>query len=445
MKVKTISRNATDHTRERAGDVFKLSRNLDPTLHPFAKGREYVRAVNSAKIERMMAKPFVGALSGHHDGVYAMAKHPTILDRLYSGAADGEVRIWSLSQRKSTHVIAGAHRGIVKGLAAVPESNMVLSVGMDRVVKLWSTDSANLASPVSTWQGKYAFNAVDHHRTEKKFATAGFAVDLFDHERDFPIQTFSWGTDSVGSIRFNPAETNVFASTSTDRAVILYDTRMANPLRKLVLSLTSNNLCWNPMEPFQFAVANEDHNTYIFDMRHMERATNILKDHVSAVLDVDYSPTGNEIVTGAYDKTLRVYDVRQGHSRDVYHTKRMQRLWCVRFSMDAKYVLSGSDDGNIRLWKSNASDTSAIRSAREKAAVQANEAVKEKYMHLPGVRKIAKHRLVPKAIKNASNLKKIMLDARKQKDENVRKNTKNPDQARPRIPERDKHVLGWQE
>lgn len=40
-----------------------------------------------------------------------------------------------------------------------------------------------------------------------------------------------------------------------------------------------------------------------------------------------------------------------GRSRDVYHTKRMQRVFSVRFTGDANYVLSGSDDTNIRLWK----------------------------------------------------------------------------------------------
>ena len=79
---------------------------------------------------------------------------------------------------------------------------------------------------------------------------------------------------------------------------------------------------------------------------------NISKDHVSAVLDIDYSPTGKEFVTGSYDKTIRIFEASQGRSRDVYHTKRMQKSFCVKFSMDAKFVLSGSDDGNIRLWKS---------------------------------------------------------------------------------------------
>ena len=74
-----------------------------------------------------------------------------------------------------------------------------------------------------------------------------------------------------------------------------------------------------------FAVANEDHNAYMFDMRKMNRALNVLKDHVAAVMDIEFSPTGEELVTASYDRTVRLWTRTHGHSRDIYHTKRMQR------------------------------------------------------------------------------------------------------------------------
>ena len=64
MKIKTISRSETAHTRERSGDIMKVQRNFDPVLHPFEKAREYTRAVAAAKTTKMFAKPFVGALDG---------------------------------------------------------------------------------------------------------------------------------------------------------------------------------------------------------------------------------------------------------------------------------------------------------------------------------------------------------------------------------------------
>jgi hypothetical protein len=46
-----------------------MQRNLDPALHPFAKAREYTRALQATKMERMFAAPFVAQMGkGHVDG-----------------------------------------------------------------------------------------------------------------------------------------------------------------------------------------------------------------------------------------------------------------------------------------------------------------------------------------------------------------------------------------
>lgn len=71
---------------------------------------------------------------------------------------------------------------------------------------------------------------------------------------------------------------------------------------------------------------------------------------------MDYSPTGREFIAGSYDRTIRLFDVTKSYAREVYHTKRMQRVTCVAWSLDNKYVYSGSDEMNIRIWKANASE-----------------------------------------------------------------------------------------
>ena len=68
-----------------------MPRNYDPALHPFEVPREYVKALNATKLERVFAKPFIGNLDGHSDGISCLAKHPKRLSLLLSGAYDGEV------------------------------------------------------------------------------------------------------------------------------------------------------------------------------------------------------------------------------------------------------------------------------------------------------------------------------------------------------------------
>lgn len=90
---------------------------------------------------------------------------------------------------------------------------------------------------------------------------------------------------------------------------------------------------------------------------------------------MDYSPTGKEFVAASFDRTIRIFPADRGRSRDIYHGKRMQMcvltqqfkfvpgklvfcrlsrgLSCC-YSADSRFVISGSADFCIRLWKSKA-------------------------------------------------------------------------------------------
>lgn len=63
MKVKVLSRNPDEYLRETKTSIHRIPRNIDPSLHPFEGPREYVRALNATKLERVFAKPFVGKSS----------------------------------------------------------------------------------------------------------------------------------------------------------------------------------------------------------------------------------------------------------------------------------------------------------------------------------------------------------------------------------------------
>ena len=69
MKLKTISRSEVLSTRSSTLEVARQHKNPSPLLHPFERAREYTRAVRAVKMERMFAKPFLGAMDDHSDAV----------------------------------------------------------------------------------------------------------------------------------------------------------------------------------------------------------------------------------------------------------------------------------------------------------------------------------------------------------------------------------------
>ncbi|KAF3917465.1 hypothetical protein ABW21_db0209142 [Orbilia brochopaga] len=451
MKVKAISRSASTYAPQGTTSA-PVPRNLNPALHPFEKAREYTRALNATKLDRMFAKPFLGQLgNGHVDGVYAFAVDPKVLNRVASGSGDGVVKLWEMTDRSEVYAVK-AHDGVVKDMCYTDDGRL-LTCASDQKVKLWDhpenskqdsvrdqeKSSRDEVIPVMTFSGANSFNSVTHHRYDKIFATASSSIGIWDISRSNPIQTLGWGSDSITTVRFNQSESSILASAGTDRSLVFYDLRLSTPVTKLVTTMSTNCISWNPMEPFNLATGNEDHNAYIFDMRKLDRALNVLKDHVAAVMDICFSPTGQEVVTGSYDRTVRIYNAREhGHSRDVYHTKRMQRVFSVAFTPDSRYLLSGSDDGNVRLWRAKASERSHVRSTRERMKLEYDDALKKRYQHMPEIRRIARHRHIPGTVKKMAETKRIELASLKRKDENRRKNEKN---MPPRVPERQKVVL----
>jgi WD repeat and SOF domain-containing protein 1 len=450
MKVKTLKRAAGSADRECSGDLRKEHRNLNPVHHPMQRAREYKRAVNAAKMERMFAKPLVGNFgNGHMDAVLVSAMSRRSLLPMISGAADGNVQLWDLATRTSVATI-NAHNRVVTGLVFSVTGEHFYSCSDDGMVHQWAIHATNkqdddggvaakvpfgaandepFHGPLSTWRTPGSFKSIDHHWFDSQFATASDeAVQIWSPERSMPLQTHNdlWGSqDSVTTVRYNPAERSLLAHCSADRGIGLHDTRTGTALKKTLLSMRCNDLQWNPMEPMNFVVANEDYNAYTFDMRKMDEPTRIFKGHTSAVMSVAWAPSGREFCTGSYDRTIRIFPLNRGIARDIYHTKRMQRVFTVNYTMDHKFIVSGSDDTNLRLWKSTASEQLGQLTSREESAMQYRQALVKKYQHLPEVKNISKSRKVPKVIKKQTAQAIIMKDSADRKQANRVKYSKN--------------------
>ncbi|KAG9509422.1 Cytohesin-1 [Fragariocoptes setiger] len=456
--------------------------NCDRKLHPHRIEREYQRALNATKLERVFAKPYIGNLSGHGDIVNCLMKHQTKLSVIVSGACDGQIKIWNLASRRCVRTIE-AHNSVVRSLCISRlNENHFFSVDSQSTIKKWryfgedqviirkkplkaatshqqvDSDDSDLDSsddmgedvnynqtlqdndiPIDTVIAKSLIVGMDHHYKRPFFVTVGDKVDLWEETRNEPLRSWSWGADSSQYVKFNPIEVDICAATSNDRGITLYDTRKANPMRKIVLEMRSNQVCWNPMEAFVFTAANEDHDLYTFDMRNLNKPLIIHKDHTEAVITLDYSPTGLELVSGSYDKTIRIFNAREGRSRDVYHTKRMQKLTDVAWTHDGKYIISASDEMDIRLWRARASEKIGPKMFREERATNVQETLKKKFANHPEIKRISRHRHVPRHVYHARKEKREMLDSRKRKEANRRAHSRPGTIAY--VPEKRRHIF----
>lgn len=402
--------------------------------------------MNAAKLEKIHAKPFIAALPHHTDGVQVMAKNRFNLVDMISGSADGEIIYWSIPARKPLFRI-NAHENFVKGLAfanngRLAADSIFTSVGMDKKVHLWSvsklkdeyqqfykafTDGhqvegneglvvnttvspdgpANTVrnyNPRATYVSKHTLTYCDHSYGEDLFATSGSVVQVWNYERSLPLQTFEWGVDTVTKLKFNPSQQNLLAAVCMDRSICFYDIRGNTPINKIYMRNKSSALCWNPQEPMNLVVGNENSHCYTFDLRKPDQAKMMHKDHINAVLDIDFAPTGREFVTASFDKTIRIFPMDSGRSREVYHTKRMQQVNSIIYSMDNRLILSGSEDTNVRIWKANAADSMKTLLPREKEALAYAAKLKNRHKYDPTVKRILRHEHLPALIKKRKEI-----------------------------------------
>jgi WD repeat and SOF domain-containing protein 1 len=446
VRISTICRTTQDYERETKHDLTKVQRSLNPNLHPFQKAREYQRAVIAAKMDKMFAQPFVAAMPNHSDGISCFAKSFKSLQNFISGSWDGEVKLWDLSQKKELLTI-NAHDRFIKGVCFTNTGKQFLTTDAT-TINLFNyhqtletatlTRSTRDIQPLSKFLSKYQITAIDHRFDQSHFVTSGEMVQIWNTERNSPMQQFDWGSDTVMTARFNPVETNLIACTSMDRGVFIYDIRGKTCLQKTVLMNKSACLAWNPMEPVNLTVGNEDGNAYTLDMRKFDEVKMIHKDHINAILSIDYAPTGKEFVTGSFDKCIRIWDNGRGKSKHCYHTKRMQKIGAVAWTMDNQYVLSGSEDANIRIWKSDPSRKVGVVGDRERRKIDLRAGLQEKFKHNRQIKDLKKAHM-PKYINSDKHMKHVMRQSKHRKLRNVEMN--NTAEFEQPLPERKAKVV----
>ncbi|VDO29705.1 unnamed protein product [Haemonchus placei] len=427
MKVKMISRNPDDYQRETNKDIYKVVRNWNAPPDPFRAQTEYTRALNATKLERVFAKPFVASLDGHVEGVHILAKHPNRPSIVLSGARDGQVIVWALARRHRLATFQ-THNGPVNGISVdVAAGNSFITVGQDCTINRWRLPHTSnaiggiICDQVDSISLDGVPHAVSHLAKSSNFVTCGDGVTVWDAQGNKRIREYDVGHDTVHCVRANPIEEEVLVGVASDRSVFVIDTRQAVPLTKSTMKLRPNMVAWNPIEAYTFAVASDDYNLYSFDLRYLDHPKLLHSGHTAAVVDLDFSPTGQEIVSGSFDRSVRIFRANESRSRDVYHTKRMSNVLSVLWSMDNKFVLSGSNEMNVRVWKAKAAEKLGPLAPREKAAFAYSEKLREQFKEHPEIRRIARHRNVPKSILHAGREHAAIRAAESRKEFNRRR------------------------
>ena len=93
------------------------------------------------------------------------------------------------------------------------------------------------------------------------------------------------------------------------------------------------------------------HFTKIWDIA-IKRMRAILKGHNDAINDVVFSPNSHSLVSGSFDRTVRIWNIRDGSSKVLPLTGSPEIFLSVVFSPDGRYIAAGNHDGSLWIWNS---------------------------------------------------------------------------------------------
>ncbi|XP_056616111.1 DDB1- and CUL4-associated factor 5 [Triplophysa dalaica] len=240
----------------------------------------------------------------------------------------------------------------------------LVSGGDDRRVLLWHMEKAmhSKAKPIKL-KGEHLSNifCLAFDSTNKRVFSGGNdeQVILHDVERGETLNVFLHD-DAVYGLSVSPVNDNVFASSSDDGRILIWDTREpphGEPFCLANYPSAFHSVMFNPVEPRLLATANSKEGVGLWDIR--KPRSSLLRYggslSLQSAMSVRFNSMGTQLLALRRRLPPVLYEL---HSRlpsfqfdnQGYFNSCTMKSCCFAGDQD-QYILSGSDDFNLYMWR----------------------------------------------------------------------------------------------
>ncbi|XP_046750660.1 DDB1- and CUL4-associated factor 5 [Diprion similis] len=257
-----------------------------------------------------------------------------------------------------------SHYGCVNAIEFSKEGELLVSGGDDRRVLLWQVEQAiqGVGKP-AVMKAQHASNifCLGYDSTKAKIFSAGNddQVIVHDLKTGDPLNYFLHEKPVYG-LSIHPHNDNVFSSACDDGRVLIYDIRDSSSTETFCLAQYKSafhSVMFNPSEPRMLATANAKEGVSMWDVRKpLEAVLRYGAEGTSqSCMNVRYNAAGTKLLALRRRLPPVLYAVEspanlcQFDHPGYYNSCTMKS--CCFAGDDDQYVLSGSDDFNLYMWK----------------------------------------------------------------------------------------------
>ncbi len=346
----------------------------------------------TAKIWEAKTCRLLHTLTGHTSRIFDIAFSPDGKLLATGGTGDDRtIRLWNVVTGQEFAVFRG-HEGEILALAFSPDSRKLASGSGDKTVRIWGVPQNDADDLLKGHTEE--INAIAFSPDSKTLATVSndATAKLWDVATGQNIRTLKGHAGSINVAAFSP-DGKILATSGEDNLIKLWDAATGNE-RSFVKSINDiSNLTFSP-DSKTLATSNWDSSPIVelWDVTNGQQI-GALKGHTAGIRTVAFSPDGKQMLTASEDHTVRLWDVAtrqeistlkrnpetdyiadfstdgqmlvvEGTNQDrtikLFNASTEAELATFKgntdgiisfsFSPDRKRFITGSWDGNVRLW-----------------------------------------------------------------------------------------------
>jgi WD40 repeat protein len=284
----------------------------------FSHNGKYVLTGSIDKTARLwdLQGNIIQVFEGHEDGIWAVAFSPDD-NSILTGSTDSTARLWDM--HGNTLKVFRGHEEMIWAVSFSPDGKTILTGSMDSKARLWDIDGAML----QVFEGhEGSINSVAFSPDGRSILTGSWdkTVRLWSLNGTL-LYKFPVLDDRVNSVGFSPDGKYIVAG-SLDKTVRLWDLQ-GNVIRIFKGNNGYvNSVAFAPDGKSLLTVSSainfnmpgtEDNTACLWDLKGNQ--LQFFKGHTGKIISLAFSPDGKNILTGSWDKTARLWEVKKSHNK----------------------------------------------------------------------------------------------------------------------------------